>query len=113
MQDIADTVMPLSIALIMFGIGLELCFKDFKRVISHPRDILTGLAAQLLLLPVVAFLIALIWPLNSIHKIGIMLLAACPGGTASNLVTKILKGRVALSVSLTALIVLLYCLVFR
>lgn len=94
--------MPLSIALIMFGIGLDLSFKDFRRVFVHPRAILTGLAAQLFLLPLIAFLLIFFWPIDSVYKIGIMLLVACPGGTASNLVTKMLKGRVALSVSLTA-----------
>lgn len=94
--------MPLAMGLIMFGIGLELNFKNFRRVFAYPRAIITGLAIQILLLPVIAFLLIYFWPIEPVYKIGIMLLAACPGGTASNLVTKVLKGRVALSVSLTA-----------
>jgi BASS family bile acid:Na+ symporter len=101
MQEFADIFMPLSIALIMFGIGLELCFDDFRRVFIDPRAIITGLASQLFLLPLVAFALVFFWPIEPIYKIGIMLLAACPGGTTSNLVTKMLGGRVALSVSLT------------
>lgn len=102
MQQFANIFMPLSIALIMFGIGLELNFSNFRRVFAYPRAIITGLAAQLFLLPLIAFLLIYFWPIDPVYKIGIMLLAACPGGTASNLVTKMLKGRVALSVSLTA-----------
>ncbi len=102
MQQFANIFMPLSIALIMFGIGLELNFSNFRRVFTHPRAIITGLASQLFLLPIIAFLLIYFWPIDPVYKIGIMLLAACPGGTASNLVTKMLRGRVALSVSLTA-----------
>ncbi|SKB77508.1 bile acid:Na+ symporter, BASS family [Salegentibacter holothuriorum] len=102
MQQFANIFMPLSIALIMFGIGLELNFKNFRKVFVQPRAIFTGLASQLFLLPIIAFLLIYFWPIDPVYKIGIMLLAACPGGTASNLVTKMLGGRVALSVSLTA-----------
>ncbi|MGY5848112.1 bile acid:sodium symporter family protein [Salegentibacter sp. HM20] len=102
MQQVIDIVMPASIALIMFGIGLELCFKDFRRVFLMPAGVITGLAGQLLLLPALALLLVLFWPMDDPYKIGLLLLAACPGGTASNLVTKMLGGRVALSVSLTA-----------
>lgn len=94
--------MPLAIILIMFGIGLELDFKDFRRVFSRPRGILTGIFSQIVILPLLAFLLVFFWPIDSTFKIGIMLLAACPGGTVSNLVTKMLAGRVALSVSMTA-----------
>ncbi|PRX43183.1 bile acid:sodium symporter family protein [Salegentibacter salegens] len=102
MQQFADVFMPLSIALIMLGIGLDLCIKDFRRVFAHPRAIITGLLSQIFLLPLIAFLLIFFWPIDPVYKIGIMLLAGCPGGTASNLVTKMLKGKVALSVSLTA-----------
>lgn len=94
--------MPAAIASIMFGIGLELKFKDFKHVFLQPKAVLIGLACQLLVLPVIALGLVLIWPMEPVYKIGIMLIAACPGGTASNIVTKILKGRIALSISLTA-----------
>lgn len=102
MQEIVNLIMPLSIGLIMFGIGLELSFKDFRRVIFRPKGMLTGIFSQIILLPILAFLLVFFWPLDPAFKIGIMLLAACPGGTVSNLVTKMLAGRVALSVSLTA-----------
>ena len=94
--------MPAAIAMIMFGIGLELKFKDFKRVFFKPRAVLIGLACQLIVLPGMALALIYFWPIKPIYKIGIMLIAACPGGTASNLVTRILKGRIALSISLTA-----------
>ncbi|MUP47514.1 bile acid:sodium symporter family protein [Gramella sp. BOM4] len=102
MPNPVDIIMPVSIAIIMFGIGLELKFSDFKRVFLYPKAILVGLSSQLLLLPMIALALIYFWPMDPIYKIGIMLLAACPGGTASNLVTKMLKGRVALSVSMTA-----------
>lgn len=102
MQQFANMFMPLAMSLIMFGIGLELNFKNFRRVFLQPRAILTGLATQIILLPLIAFVLIYFWPIDAVYKIGIMLLAACPGGTASNLVTKMLKGKVALSVSLTA-----------
>lgn len=94
--------MPASIAIIMFGIGLELKFKDFRLVFIYPKAVLIGLACQLILLPVIAFSLVYFWPIDPLYKIGFMLIAACPGGTASNLVTRILKGKVALSISLTA-----------
>lgn len=97
-----DFFINISIALIMLGIGLELRFQDFKRVIRQPRDIFTGLASQLLLLPLIAFIIASLAPVAPIYKVGIMLVAAVPGGTSSNLITHLLNGRTALSVSLTS-----------
>ncbi|MDT0678014.1 bile acid:sodium symporter family protein [Autumnicola musiva] len=102
MQNLADLVMPFAIALIMLGIGLELKFKDFRRVLLKPRAIITGLICQIILLPTIALILIYFWPIEPMYKIGIMLIAACPGGTTSNLVAKFLKGRVALSVSLTA-----------
>lgn len=98
----SDYVLPFILAIIMFGVGSSLEVKDFKRIIKHPKPILTGLAGQMLLLPALAFLIAAISPLPSLIKAGLILIAACPGGTASNLLTYLLKGKVALSVSLTA-----------
>ena len=102
MQEVADFIVPASIALIMLGIGLELCFNDFRIILTNPRALFTGLGNQLILLPLITFALVYFWPMDKIYKIGFMLLAACPGGTASNLVTKMLGGRVALSVSLTA-----------
>ncbi len=95
-------LLPLSLAVIMLGIGLRLDFSQFTEVFRQPKAILFGLFAQIILLPGIAFLIAWLYPLSDNQKVGILLLAACPGGTASNLVTMMVGGRTALSVSLTA-----------
>lgn len=86
----------------MFGIGTNLLPKHFKRVFAKPKGILTGLFAQLILLPLLGFGIAFSFPLEPVFQVGIVLIAACPGGTSSNLITYLLNGRVALSVSITA-----------
>lgn len=98
----SSIIMPIAIIIIMFGIGLNLTISDFKRVFIQPKAIITGLVAQLVILPAIAFLLVYLWPMDPIYKVGFILVAACPGGTASNLVTHMLKGRVALSVSLTS-----------
>lgn len=102
MDEASQVIMPIAIALIMFGIGLNLKFKDFSRVFLHPKAILIGLGAQFILLPFIAFIMAWLLPLDPLYKVGLILIASVPGGTASNLVTHMLKGRVALSVSLTS-----------
>jgi len=101
-QNTGDILLPIAIGLIMFGIGLNLQLKDFKRVFIEPKAVISGLVCQLLLLPLVAFTITLLWDIDPIYKVGFILIAACPGGSVSNLVTYILSGRVALSVSLTS-----------
>lgn len=95
-------IIPTAIALIMVGIGFNITPGAFMRVFTRPKGILTGLASQMIALPLVAFGIASLWPMDPIYKVGLLLVAACPGGTASNLVTHMLKGRIVLSVSLTA-----------
>jgi len=95
-------LLPIALAIIMFGIGLNLRFSDFRHVIIAPKAVLFGLLGQMVLLPAIALLIAFIYPMDPLFKLGLVLIAACPGGTASNLVTFILRGRVALSVALTA-----------
>jgi len=102
MNDPNQAIMPIAIAIIMFGIGINLKFRDFSRVFLHPKAILVGLGAQFLLLPLIAFIMAWLLPLAPLYKVGLILIASVPGGTASNLVTHMLKGRVALSVSLTS-----------
>lgn len=102
MQSLGEYLIPGGIAFIMLGIGLGLRFSDFRRVFLRPKGILVGLAGQFFLLPLVAFLMAWALPLDPMHKVGLVLIASAPGGTASNLVTHMLKGRVALSVSLTS-----------
>lgn len=102
MQTLLDYLLPISIGVMMFGIGLNLEYKDFKRVFTAPKAVLFGLFGQLILLPLVGFGIASLFPISPIYKLGIVLIAACPGGTSSNIMTYMLKGRVALSVSITA-----------
>ena len=94
--------LPIAIATIMFGIGMNILPKHFKRVFIRPKGILTGLFAQLVVLPLIGFALAYFSPIDPIFKLGIVLIAACPGGTSSNLITYLLDGRVALSVSITA-----------
>jgi len=98
----SDLLVPIAIALIMLGIGVNLTFKSFTRVFVLPRAIITGLSLQMILLPVMGFVIAMIADLPPAYQVGIVLVSACPGGTASNLVTHMLRGRVALSISMTA-----------
>ena len=97
-----NIIIPIAIALIMLGIGFNIHFNAFKSVFTRPKGIITGLSSQMILLPALAFLIAWLSPIDPIYKVGLVLVSACPGGTASNLVTHLLKGRIALSVSLTS-----------
>ncbi len=99
--------LPIALAIIMFGMGLGLTLADFKRVFSRPKAFLTGAVLQIVSLPVLAFLVISIFPLSAAFAVGFMILAACPGGVTSNILTYISKGDVALSVSLTAVISLL------
>lgn len=102
MQAILDNILPIAIMIIMLGIGFNLKFKDFTQVFTAPEAILLGLFGQLFILPLVGFAIAFLFPMDPIYKIGVILISACPGGTASNIVSFMLRGRVALSVSITA-----------
>ena len=95
--------LPAVLIIIMFGIGLALEKKDFENVILYPRAIVIGLIAQMILLPLVAFAIVLLTDLPPIVKVGFILISACPGGSASNLVAHLLRGNVALCISLTAI----------
>lgn len=102
MNDFSDFFMPVAIGIISFAIGISLEFKDFGRVFRKPKGILTGLVAQIIILPLLAFAIIFLWPIDPVYKAGFILIASCPGGSLSNFLTYILHGRVALSVSLTA-----------
>lgn len=102
MQGVLSYLLPLAIGVIMLGIGFNLKVSDFKRVFIAPKAILSGLIGQLVVLPLIGFTIAYLSPIDPVFKLGIVLIAACPGGTSSNIVTYMLKGRVALSVSITA-----------
>ncbi|MBL7665986.1 MAG: bile acid:sodium symporter family protein [Bacteriovoracaceae bacterium] len=100
---IISTMLPLSLATIMLGFGLGLTVDDFKRVIKYPRSVIFGLICQIVLLPVIAFLICKIFQLSPELSIGVMLLAASPGGIAANLFSHLANGDIALNISLTAL----------
>ena len=95
--------LPLALFIIMLGMGLELTLDDFKRIFIEPKPVLLGLAAQLAGLPLVGFLLVSIFPLSPELAVGVMVLAACPGGPTSNLMTYLSKGSVALSITLTAI----------
>lgn len=99
--------LPVSLAFIMFSVGLELTFEDFKRVAVQPKDFIVGAISQILVLPFVAFGLLSIWSLDPALAVGVMIIAACPGGVTSNLMTYMARGDTALSVSLTAVISLL------
>ncbi len=100
---ITDVILPLSLAFIMFSLGLGLSLFDFTRVFFKPRDFLIGLFFQIIILPIVAIVIVLFWPLSPELAIGVMILAAAPGGVTSNVLTSYAKGNIALSISLTAI----------
>lgn len=104
---VTDVVLPLALAFIMFALGLGLTVDDFARVARRPRDFFVGAAAQVLLLPAVAALLVLVWPLHPELALGVMIIAAAPGGATSNILTAFARGDVALSISLTAVVSLL------
>ena len=104
---VTDVVLPIALAFIMLSLGLGLTVGDFARVAKQPRDFLVGAVAQVVLLPVAAFVLVSIWPLAPELALGVMIIAAAPGGVTSNLLTAFGRGDVALSISLTAIVSLL------
>ncbi|MDB0032120.1 bile acid:sodium symporter family protein [Alphaproteobacteria bacterium] len=107
MNFITDVILPLALAFIMFTLGLGLSVKDFSNVFKKPKNFLIGLVSQLIFLPIVGLILVIIWPLPIEIAIGVMLIAAAPGGVTSNILTYFARGDVALSVSLTAVMSLL------
>ncbi len=107
---VVDVVLPLALAFIMFGLGLGLTFDDFTRVARRPRDFAVGALSQVVVLPAVAFALASVWPMAPELALGVMIIAAAPGGVTSNILTAFARGDVALSISLTAAISLLSAL---
>lgn len=104
MAELLSTVfLPISLAIIMLGMGMTLAPADFKRIVIYPKSVLLGLANQLVLLPIIAFLITLFFKMEPLMAIGLMVLAVSPGGPTSNLITHTCKGNIALSVTLTAI----------
>ena len=106
-MEIATKIAPLALAIIMFGLGLGLTLNDFLRVIKIPRDFIVGFICQVILLPIIAFLLIKIIPMPLEIALGVMIIAAAPGGVTSNVLTKFANGDVALSVSLTAIVSIL------
>lgn len=107
MNFVTDVILPLALAFIMFTLGLGLSISDFSNVFKKPKNFLIGLISQLIFLPIVGLILVIIWPLPIEIAIGVMLIAAAPGGVTSNILTFFARGDVALSVSLTAVMSLL------
>ena len=103
-MEIATKIAPIALALIMLGLGLGLTVNDFLRVVKIPRDFLVGFLCQVILLPIIAFILIKIIPMPLEIALGVMVIAAAPGGVTSNVLTKFANGDVALSVSLTAIV---------
>ena len=106
-MEIVTKIAPLSLALIMLALGMGLTVQDFTRVAKQPKDFLVGLVCQLIFLPIIAFALVLILDTPVELAVGLMIIAAAPGGVTSNILTKFANGDVALSISLTAIISLL------
>jgi len=102
MDQASTIVLALALIIIMLGMGLSLVWDDFKRILVYPKAIIVGLINQLIILPLIGFTLASLFPLAPEIAIGVMILAACPGGPTSNLISHLAKGDLALSVSLTA-----------
>ena len=106
-MEIVTKIAPIALALIMLGLGLGLTTQDFTRVIKTPRDFIVGLISQLIILPIVAFILIKFLGTSPEIALGVMIIAAAPGGITSNILTKFANGDVALSISLTAIISIL------
>ena len=106
-MEIAKSIAPICLAIIMFGLGLGLTAQDFLRVIKNPKDFLIGFLSQVILLPIVAIILISLISLPIEIAMGVMVIAAAPGGVTSNILTKFADGDVALSVTLTAVVSLL------
>ena len=106
-MEIAKTIAPICLAIIMFGLGLGLTISDFTRVVKNPKDFIVGFISQVILLPIIALILISIITLPLEIAVGVMIIAAAPGGVTSNILTKFADGDVALSVTLTAVVSLL------
>ncbi len=106
-MEIVTKIAPIILALIMLGLGLGLKVEDFTRILKTPKDFIVGFISQLIILPIVAYLLIIILRTPPEIAIGVMIIAAAPGGVTSNILTKFANGDVALSISLTAIISLI------
>ncbi|TKT69158.1 bile acid:sodium symporter family protein [Aquamicrobium sp. LC103] len=104
MDSLITVFLPLALAIIMFSLGLGLTLDDFRRILVKPKAFAVGAFAQLILIPVVAYILAVLFKLPPELAVGMMILAFCPGGVTANLLTKLAGGEVALSISLTGVI---------
>lgn len=100
---IGQIFLPVSLAIIMFGMGLSLVIGDFVRIFTYPKAVLVGLINQIILLPIIGFSIVVLFKLSPTMATGVMILSLCPGGPTSNLITQVSRGNIGLSVTLTAL----------
>ena len=100
---LTEIVLPLSLFIIMLGMGLTLVTDDFRRVLLYPKAAAAGLFNQIILLPIVGLLLANLFGLSPVFAVGLMIIAACPGGVTSNLITYVAKGDTALSITMTAI----------
>lgn len=99
---LSANLLPTLLFLIMFGMGMTLTVEDFKRITKSPGEVLVGLTSQIIVLPIIAFLISISLGLNPTQSVGLILLACCPGGATSNLFSHLAKADTALSITLTA-----------
>lgn len=99
----SDYLVPFALAVTMLGMGLSLETNEFRRVFYYPKAIITGILTKLIFLPGIAFLISICTDISLEFKIGLILIAACPGGATTNLLTYLLRGNLALSISMTAI----------
>jgi len=106
-MELVKIVGPLILAFIMFSLGIGLTLENFKRIIVQPKDFFVGAFSQVILFPILALILAVVFPIPVELKVGLMLLAAAPGGVTTNIITKFADGDVALSIALTATISLL------
>ena len=106
-MEIVTKIAPIILALIMLGLGLGLKIEDFTRVFKNPKDFFVGLISQLIILPIVAYILILVLRTPPEIAIGVMIIAAAPGGVTSNILTRFANGDIALSISLTAIISLI------
>ena len=106
-MEIVTKIAPICLAIIMFSLGLGLTINDFLRVIKYPKNFLVGFICQVILLPIIAFILINLITLTPEIALGVMIIAAAPGGVTSNVLTKFANGDIALSVSLTAIVSLI------
>ena len=104
---VTDIFLPIALAFIMLSLGLGLTGADFLRIIKQPKDFFVGTISQIILLPIIAFALVKVWAISPELAVGVMIIAAAPGGVTSNILTSFARGDVALSISLTAIISLL------